>query len=156
MWWPGRDPHVMASSTRTAQQWEASAREYWKLSGPARKVTGRPGTGNLVTASNALPEAVAALLSEAGVEAEVLQARHVAEMPAVTRFMTIRVSHNDTTVLTPIIPGDPAVRLYPGDTEGDLGQPEQVRPVTPDPDHWVSAADIAKQLRALVTGEEDL
>lgn len=145
----------MAGSTRTAQQWETTAREYWNKTGRTREVVDSAAKANLITASNGLAEAVAALLSQAGVDVEVLNARHVAEMPDGARFLTIRVSHGDAAMLTPVIPEDPAVRLYPSDTQGDLGQPDQVLPVTPDPDHWVSAHTLAKQLRAQVIGEEN-
>ncbi|MGI5507379.1 hypothetical protein [Lentzea sp. CA-135723] len=144
----------MASSTRTAQQWEAGAREFWDKAGRTCEVTDSAHKANLIVASNGLAEAVAALLAQAGVAAEVLNARHVAGMPDGTRYLTVRVTHGATSVLLPLIPEDPAVRLYPGDTEGDLGQPDQVHPVTPGPDRWVSADAIAKQLLTKVAGEE--
>lgn len=143
----------MALPARTAQQHELNAQRFWaQLNGNISNVINHASSNSrsiLVTASNALAEAVAALLSENGITAEVQDARHAAALPEGSRCMTVLVSHGESTTLALIVPGDPAVRCYPGNTTGDLCEPEQVRQAVPGSDGWVSAASIAEQLHTL-------
>ncbi|SHF61605.1 hypothetical protein [Streptoalloteichus hindustanus] len=144
-------------AVHTAQASEAAAKAWWErlpAESPLAPADYR-GRAALIVCSDALAEAVAALLDERGVRAVVDQVRVDPVVPS-GEVMALAASWSGQDVVVPVLPGQPALRLYPRPAPRTPIEAEAVATITVSgkavgKGGWVAASALADALHALLS-----
>ncbi|PRY35320.1 hypothetical protein [Umezawaea tangerina] len=111
---------------------------------PSERLSGISRAARIISVSDSLAEAVAALLRADGVEAVV---DHVRVDPGHGDHQVMALRGPGGQVV-PLQPGGTTVRVYPPSDDIQLtGEPVAAADVAAEPDGWVTAATIAAALR---------